>query len=439
MPRSCRIFLSFILLALFANLYAARCGSKSGSSGEGSQPPEVTEIEGLPLATYAVVDDLNTEESDNDFSATLVKSDPLFAVDGLRVDASVSAAFEEDSSMAACEMYSAARRFFMYAARGDAYLCLLQRILENENSLGIDPYDGAQHVFQVETTGSDLCETIISCPTIYIVFSVASERHANEGGTLINGQIDSFEMSVCQDGQRLTHMTQAFDEYDFTMTMSGNYASELTSQSYEMALVSKMDADTEYLDQKTVTVDYSQTYDAESDLFGRASLNGSVFFAQKQDVLHVESQESGAYAEVGKTWSVNFSGEAEIIDDNSSRSKFALSNVLIGSGSGIGTATDDAYALIDEDLTLDESWEDDFVPIVSDVSVPEAIVAGRFAEDAEDDVADDSSGETAADPCTAPVAEEIFDLSDLSNSDVDKCTDFLLEDDFPNCWYIVDS
>lgn len=436
MPRFFRIFLSFVLLALFANLYAARCGGSSGGGGQGSTPPEVTEIVGLPFATYAVVDDLNTEESDNDFSSALVESGPLAAVDGLRVDASVSGAFEEDSSMAACELYSAARRFFMYAARGDAFLCLLQRILENETNLEIDLYDGAQHVFEVQTTGSDLCETLVSCPTIYLVFSVASQRHTNDVGTVINGKIDSFEMSACQDGRLLAHMTQAFDEYDFTMTMTGNYDSDLTSQSYEASLTSKMDGDTLYLDQKSATVDYTQTYDATADVFGRASQTGAVVFAQKENLVHVESQESGAYAEGGKTWSVEFSGEAEIVDDNSSRSNFALSRVLIGSGSGRGTATDGGYVLLDEELSLDESWEDDFAPAAANIS---AAAVNDFSVFAEDDAADDTEAAPTADPCASPVPEESFDLSDLSNSDVGKCTDFLLEDDFPNCWYIVDS
>lgn len=427
MPQSCRTVFLLILSVLLADFYFARCGG-GVTVGQGSAPPEIEDIVDLPFATHSVIDDRATDESDNDFTAALRAPAPLQAVGGLRVDAAISDAFDEGSSMAACSMYSAVRRFVMYAGRGDAFLCLLQRVLEEGDLPETDPYDGGRHVFEISTNGSALCDNLLSCPAIHLVFSVDSDRRTNDLGVVINGKINSFEMSACRDGNLLARMTQAFDEYDFALTTSGNYEGALTSQSYDVTLSSRMDADARYLDQKTAIVNYSQTYGENA--FNWTSETGAVTFAQKQEFLSVESQLNGSYAESGTGWSSNFSGKAEIIDENTSRSRFRLSRFFMGVGSGSGTATDGAYIGPGEEISLSESWEGDFTPGIAEfLTSKKRFPILRAAEE---------SPQIPSDPCASPVAEASFKLSDLSREDVLRCTGFLLEDDFPNCWYIVD-
>lgn len=407
------------------------CGGSSGGGGASVSPAYVTEIGALTLATSSVTDDPDTEAGGTAAGAVATQElSTRFATQGTRVDAGVSAVFEEQSSIAACEAFGVAHRFFAFAGQNDAYLCFLQKIIENSGRLRTNLYDGEPHVITLNTQGTSFCTTIVNCPEIALVISMDNERKTNDAGGVTYGKINSFELSVCRDGVLIAKTNQVFDSFDFAVSMSGVSRQTNADHEYEISVATKMNSDLVYRDEKTITLDYTATYNSD-DEFERASESGSVSLVQIQDAISLDAAMSGAYADGAHGWEESFSGTGALLDKNTSAASFKITQILFGEGTASGTLNDAVY-LPSGSLSFDESWDSDFTIIL-----PSDTAASLRPQDAVSFATDDDAA-AVSDSCASLTSEESFDLADLPSSDMARCEDFLVSDDFQNCWYFVD-
>lgn len=200
------------VIMMCAFIGACSSGSSSGEAGDSTTTANITTLSAIPRATSAVVDGSAA-------SAQVVKlagSDVGMPLGGVTADD-----FDENSSMAACEMFNMTKTAINEAAMGDLIFCYVTSMFEAMDTAGVatfDIYDQTIHTLEFVAP-----EEMQDAPPGKVIFQIIGGNDADGDGT--TEPITAFRMLACDDGQpgSLLEMTvENGNEYSLTNYHQGS-------------------------------------------------------------------------------------------------------------------------------------------------------------------------------------------------------------------------
>ena len=286
----------------------------------------VNSIADLPKATGPVVD----ESSGSAFVAGLPAA--TAQTTSLVLGSLSNQSFDSNSSMAACEIANMTRIAVESAAEADLVLCYVQNIIDNNQNVGIDLYDGQYHTFALDfgtpagggTQPPGPEETGPSKVKMKIV---------RDGST-----ITEFEMFACTDGpsgpvqQEYTH--QIIDGGDFSMTAKGMFSDPFGgTNAHQVQVSGHLDDVGQFVGKKDINLAH------QSDWGNGGTGYGEMFVEQQPALLDLNGYDAGSWTfeespGVQKTnnYSHRVTAEAELFDLNQAGAVYEIGKLALGDG-----------------------------------------------------------------------------------------------------------
>ena len=296
------------------------------------------------------------------------------------------------------------------AARGDRILCYVQNVVSDNQELGVDVYDGAEHIF-------DITDESEGGAGFRVKMKITKQ----------DGVITNFQMWQCENDAQKEYLGQNIDGSDFTMTAKEFY-SDQSSGSQQMAVTGTLNGDGEFTE-KTIASDYTNEWDGGSGY-------GSSVIEQGFDQAVVSEWQQGTWtwtdgqnSDEG-TYADRVYGITELLNTST------LSTIAVGDGAAIGVASGTCSGCgggeYEQDFT--EGWDGD-----TTLSYPASAFIG--------DLSSDQIPDLGTEPTIAFSGEEVYDCTGDSEGSLtidqtaldQACSDLDLGYDWVNCWDIVEN
>lgn len=226
-----------------------------------------------------------------------------------------------NGSYGACDMVNQARGGLMVAAQADMILCMMQQVFADND----DIYDGEYHAFGIQAQTEE-----------------DSPDHVKMKITRTGETITAFEMFACIEGEQVFYMNEAIDSSDFTLSMKGFFETgEGTSVDLEGSVAGTLDADGNFIDEKTIGLNYINDFGGGDGNFSQDN------FIQTDDSLTY----SGYSRNTGENTGAEALFSVVSLTDNDSE---ALGDWALGAG---------AAKIISDNNTdgalVTEAWDED--------------------------------------------------------------------------------
>lgn len=430
-----------LALVCFSSLGLLACSASSS---------QIITIEQLPKATSPVEDSITG-------SLSSFSSPKRLASTGLPLGSTDASSFNSSSSLAACEMSNMTQQAIGTTAQADLVLCTIQNTfaaatgasaLTNAQGSPIDIYDGNEHTFALDFTGSSLCGDKGN--------ELCTADNENTGPDKIKFRIDrvagvirSFEMFACKGGFQEEYLSQTISGTNFIMTAKNTKTRESKTTNQEATVTGTLSVSNpgRFSGSKTILLAMTST-EASDTFWGRFNYEQGSAVGTLAGVMGG----SGSYQGAPYNFANQVLGSTQLLDANTEDGVYDLRLLAMGDGSvkacsqGGNTITlastcpekSDTYSTWAE--AYNESWAADVagVPALEDASLSEfyTAVASESLPTMGEPTLEAFSGDQAWDCAGTP--EATINFLDLGVS-FDSCASLQLGHDPIDCWQIAGS
>ncbi len=403
--------LSYVLSFSLLSFAFIQCGGSGTSSTSGSSStPGVSALTDLPHATGPVVDSSGS---------SALKKVMKTATTGVNFNDADNDTFDDSSSIASCEMTNRFRQTISSAAQGDRILCYIQQVIADNPDLGLDIYDGNEHVLALTFSGEGDDGNGPSKVQLQIVKDSS-------------GNITDFKMYSCEGDEQAEYLSQTIDaDGNFNMLSKGVSSGGGDEDHSDQTTVTGTIAGGHFTGEKTISFSYNfVSGDSSHDGHGEGTV------VQSSDSITFDGYETGSFSDdfgSGEYGNRVYS-MAQLIDNNDLTSDvYDLRLLSLGDGAAHAFFTGSSdFGDWSDDVV--EGWNGDTTAIDDDAAASYLAAVGDLAPIEASDSVDISFGEGETFDCsTEPEAHINIDDSSLQAS----CAGFQLGHDWVNCWELT--
>ncbi len=309
----------------------------------------LTTLDRLPRATSPVV-------ADGAESSFLFGGELGSAVSpGILLGEMDDSTFDENSSMAACQIASMTRTTLRAAAEADKVLCYIQNAFADLELDGIDIYDGDYHTFQLNLTDAmPMYNEYFNAP------AVVRMRFDRSGDSI--KEVELFTCNYASSGLRQNeYIRQTIDGSGFVMVAKG--VSEDDWGGGRFAHQIRVGADLNALGQlvgtKTIATSHGSEW-LDGANYGQTTVAQSAVLGSAIDSLAVDGYDGGRYSDGQNSWEYTnrVTAVAETLDLNVAGEDYDVERIALGDGAaklGMSNATDYTWS----SYTEVQAWDGD--------------------------------------------------------------------------------
>ncbi len=284
----------------------------------------LTTIDELPRATSPVVS--------GDTGAAFVLGAEFADNSGLGIVLGEmdNSTFNENSSMAACQIASMARTTLEAAAEADKVLCYIQNAFADLELEGIDIYDGDYHTFRL-----NFIEMLPINDEYFNAPAVVRMRLERQGDSI--RELELFTCNYAAHGLRQNeYIRQTIDGGDFAMVAKGVVEDEWSNGrfAHQITVDAQLNAVGQIVGTKTIAISHGSEWQDGGSNYGQTTVSQSAVVGSAVDALALDGYDGGSSSDGISTWAYSnrVTAIAELFDLNQPGTEYDIGRLALGDG-----------------------------------------------------------------------------------------------------------